>query len=148
VLPVADKNHVHSDATRSHLRYGRAVDATGAVRPRGSEPSSSDHNGGLSNSDRDSSSDDDRCSSKDEQGRSSTRKKVPWDPIDEQRLLVYKNEYKSWNWIFRKFPGRTENAVLARWNIVRPGGRRAIAKAGATRLAEEKKPRRRPRTQT
>jgi hypothetical protein len=148
ILTVAEANRVHNDATRSQLRYGRAVDAAGAVAPRGSEPSSSDHDGGLSDSDPDSSSDDDGCSSKDKQGRSSTRKNIPWDPIDELRLLSYKKEDKSWNWIFRNFPGRTENAVLARWNIVRPGGRRAMAKAGATRLAEEKKPRGRPRKQT
>jgi len=148
MLTVAEANRVHNNATRSQLRYGRTVDAAGAVAPRGSEPSISDYDGGLSDSDSDSSSDDDRCSNKDEQARSSTRKNIPWGPIDEQRLLAYKKEDKSWNWIFRKFPGRTENAVLARWNIVRPGGRRAMAKAGVTRLAEEKKPRGRPRKQT
>jgi hypothetical protein len=147
VLTVAEANRIHNDATRSQLQYGRTVDAAGAVAPRGSRPSSSDHEGDLSDSDPDSSSDDDGRLNKDERGRSST-KNIPWDPIDEQRLLAYKKEDKSWNWIFRKFPGRTENAVLARWNIVRPGGRRAMAKAGVTRLAEEKKPRGRPRKQT
>ena len=68
------------------------------------------------------------------------RKNIRWDPIDEQRLLAYKKEEKSWNWIFGKFLDRTKNVVIARWNIVRPGGRRATAKAGATRLVEGKKP--------
>jgi hypothetical protein len=88
VLTIAEANHVYNNATRSQLRYGRAVNAAGAVAPRGSEPSSSDHDGGLSDSDPDSSGDEDGCSSKDEQGRSSTRKNIPWDPIDEQRLLA------------------------------------------------------------
>ena len=58
-----EANRVYNDATRSQLWYGGAV---GAVAPRGSEPSSSDYDGGLSDSDLDSSSDDDGCSSKDE----------------------------------------------------------------------------------
>ena len=76
VLTVAEANRVQDDATRSQLRYGSAVDATGAVAPQGSEPSSSDHDGGLSDSDPGSSSDDDGCSSEGEQGRSSTRKNI------------------------------------------------------------------------
>jgi hypothetical protein len=96
VLTAAEANRVHGDATRSQLRCGRAVDAAEVVAPRGSEPSSSD---------------DDGCSSEDEQRRSSTRKNIPWDPIDEQRLLVYKKEGKSWDWIFGKFEGRTKAAI-------------------------------------
>jgi hypothetical protein len=121
VLTVAEANRVHNDATPSQLRYGRAVDAAGAVAPRGSEPSSSDHDCGLSDSDPDSSSDDDDgCSSKDEQGCSSTRKNIPWDPIDEQRLVAWKKEGKPWGWIFKKFPGRTYPAIRTRWNMLRP----------------------------
>lgn len=63
VLTVVEANRVHNNATRSQLRCGGAV---GAVAPRGSEPSSSDHDGGLSDSDPDSSSDNDGCPSKDE----------------------------------------------------------------------------------
>lgn len=83
---------------------------------------SSDHDGGLSDSDPDLSSDDDGCSSEDEQRRSSTRKNIPWDPIDEQRLLAYRKEGKPWDWIFGKFPGRTRPAVRTRWNMVRLRG--------------------------
>lgn len=86
--------------------------------PRGSEPPSSDHDSGLSDSDPDSSSDDDGCSSKDGQGRASPRKNIPWGDIDEQRLLAYKKEHKSWGWIFKKFPGRTPAAVRTRWTMV------------------------------
>ena len=69
-------------------------------------------------SDSKSSSDDDGCSSGDEQGRSSTSKHSRWDDIDEQRLLAYKKEDKSWEWIFKKFPGRTQAAVRTRWTMV------------------------------
>ncbi|PVH70199.1 hypothetical protein DL98DRAFT_598027 [Cadophora sp. DSE1049] len=43
-------------------------------------------------------------------------------PIDEQRLLAYKKERKSWKWIFRQFPGRTQPAVRTRLNIVQARG--------------------------
>ncbi|KAH6700566.1 hypothetical protein BKA61DRAFT_582534 [Leptodontidium sp. MPI-SDFR-AT-0119] len=55
-------------------------------------------------------------------GRSGTRMNVPWDPIDEQRLLAYKKEGKSWKWIFRQFQGRTENSVRQRSSIVKRRG--------------------------
>jgi hypothetical protein len=74
----------------------------------------------LSDTDPDSSSDDDGCSAEDEQGRSSTRKNVPWEDLDEQRLLAYMKEEKSWKWIFPKFPGRTPAAIRTRWNMIRP----------------------------
>jgi hypothetical protein len=122
VLTPAKANCVHDDAMRSQLRYGRAVDAAGAVAPRRSELSSSDDDGGLSDSDPESSSDDDGCSSGDEQGRSSTSKQGRWSKLDEQRLLAYKKEEKSWKWIFGKFPGRTRPAVRTRWNMIRPRG--------------------------
>jgi hypothetical protein len=48
----------------------------------------------LSDSDSESSSDDDECSTEDEQRRSSTRKNVPWEDLDEQRLLAYMKEEK------------------------------------------------------
>ncbi|KAH7317308.1 hypothetical protein BKA65DRAFT_557512 [Rhexocercosporidium sp. MPI-PUGE-AT-0058] len=99
------------------LRLPKAVDA-GALLSEGSEPSSSDDESGLSDSDPDLSSDDDACSSKKKQG-SSTRMNIPWEPVDEQRLLAYKQEDKSWEWIFKKFPGRTPAAVRTRWTMVR-----------------------------
>jgi hypothetical protein len=36
---------------------------------------------------------------------------IPWEAVDEQRLLAYKKEDKSWDWIFKKFPDRTPAAV-------------------------------------
>jgi hypothetical protein len=33
-------------------------------------------------------------------------------------LLVYKTEGKPWDWIFKKFPGRTPAAVRTRWTMV------------------------------
>jgi hypothetical protein len=41
-----------------------------------------------------------------ELGRSSTSKQSRWSDLDEQRLLAYKKEGKSWEWIFGQFPGR------------------------------------------
>ena len=113
----------HVDATRTRPKEGRAVDA-GALALRGSEPSSSNDDGGLSDSDPELGSDGDRdgCSSEDELGCSGTKMNVPWDPIDEQRLLAYKKERKSWKWIFRQFPGRTQAAVRTRLTIVQARG--------------------------
>jgi hypothetical protein len=102
----------HVDATRTRPQEGRAVDA-GALASRRSKPSISDS---------ESSSDDDECSSEGEQGRSSTSKHSRWPDLDEQRLLAYKKEDKSWEWIFRKFPGRTRPAIRTRWNMIRPRG--------------------------
>ena len=101
----------------TRLQHGRAVDG-GAIASRGSEPSNIDDDGGLSDSDPDSSSYDDGCSSEDEQRCPSTRKHSPWSTLDEQRLLAYKKEGKSWRWIFRKFPTRTPAAVRTRWTMV------------------------------
>jgi hypothetical protein len=76
----------------------------GALASRRSEPSSSDdHESGSSGSDPEPGSDSDGCSSEDELGRSGMRKHSRWDPIDDQRLLAYKKEGKSWPWIFKKF---------------------------------------------
>jgi hypothetical protein len=98
-----------------------AVDA-GALASRRSGPPSSNDESGLSGSNSESGSDDDECSSEGEQGRSSTRKKRRWPELDEQRLLAYKKEGKSWKWIFRKFPGRTQPAISMRWSMIRPRG--------------------------
>jgi hypothetical protein len=84
--------------------------------------SSVDEESGLSDSDPELGSDGGGCSSKDELGLSGTRMSVPWDPIDEQRLLAYKKEGKSWKWISRQFPGRTQPAVRTRLNIVQARG--------------------------
>jgi hypothetical protein len=99
-----------AEAGRDH------VDA-GALASRRSTP--------LSDSDSESSSDDDGCSSEAEQGRASTSKQSRWSALDEQRLLAWKKEDKSWDWIFGKFPGRTPAAVRTRWNMVRPRGDQA-----------------------
>ena len=110
----ADRDHV--DATPTRPKEGRAVD-TGALASRGSEPSSGDDDGGLSDSDPDLSSDDDGCSSEGGLGRLGTRMNIPWGALDEQRLLAWK-EGKPWKWIFKKFPGRTPAAVRTRWTMV------------------------------
>ena len=49
-------------------------------------------------------SNDNGDSSEAEQGRSSTSKQRRWSDLDEQCLLAYKKEDKSWEWIFGKFP--------------------------------------------
>ncbi|KUJ10218.1 uncharacterized protein LY89DRAFT_739958 [Mollisia scopiformis] len=121
---TAEAGRDHVDATRTRPQDSKVVDA-GAFISRGSEPSSSDDDeSGLSDSDPElgSDCDSDGCSSEDELGRSGSRMNVPWDPIDEQRLLAYKKEGKSWKWIFRQFPGRTQPAVRTRLNIVQARG--------------------------
>jgi hypothetical protein len=57
-------------------------------------------------------------SSEAEQGRSSTSKQVRWTDLDERRLLAYKKEGKSWEWIFGKFLGRTRPTIRTRWTMV------------------------------
>jgi hypothetical protein len=105
------------DATHTQPQGGKAVDAR-ALALRRSKPSISDDDSGLSDSDSESSSDDDGCSSEDKQGRLSTSKHNRWSDLDEHRLLAYKKEDKSWDWIFGKFPGRTPAAIRTRWTMV------------------------------
>jgi hypothetical protein len=113
---AAKAGRIHSDTTRARSQGGRAVHAD-ALASQGSEPSSSDDDGGLSDSDPDISSDDDGYSSEaEEQGRSKS-KYLPWEPVGEQRFLAYK-EGKPWDWIFGKFEGRTEAAIRTRWTMV------------------------------
>jgi hypothetical protein len=119
VSTAVEASPIHRDATRIRPQHGKAVDAQ-ALASQGSKPSSSDEDGGLSDSDPDPSSDDDGCSSEDEQRRSHTSKHSRWSDLDEQRLLAYKKEGKSWEWIFGKFPCRTRPAIRTRWNMVRP----------------------------
>ncbi|KUJ16852.1 uncharacterized protein LY89DRAFT_669299 [Mollisia scopiformis] len=109
---TAEACHDRVDATCTRPQDGKAVDAR------------DDDDSGLSDSDPDPGSDHngDGDSSEDELGRLSMRMNVPWDPIDEQRLLAYKKEGKSWKWIFHQFPGRTRAAVRTRLNIVQARG--------------------------
>jgi hypothetical protein len=118
---TAEAGSNHIDATRTRPQNSTAVDAR-ALAPRRSKLSISDDDRGLSDSDPECSSDNDGYSSEDELGRSSTSKQRRWSDLDEQRLLEYKKEGKSWEWIFGKFPGRTRPAVRTRWNMVRPRG--------------------------
>jgi hypothetical protein len=62
-------------------------------------------------------SSDNGDSSEAEQGRSSTSKQSRWSHLDEQRLLAYKKEGKSWSWAFHKFPSRTQPAIRTRWSM-------------------------------
>ncbi|KAH0538364.1 hypothetical protein FGG08_005059 [Glutinoglossum americanum] len=117
VSTTAETSPIRKNATHIQLQHGKAVDGR-AFASRGSEPSSSDNDGGLSDSDPNSSSDDNGYSSEDEQRLPSARKRSPWLTLDEQRLLAYKKEGKSWRWIFRKFPTRTPAAVRTRWTVV------------------------------
>jgi hypothetical protein len=117
---TAEAGRDHVNATRTGPQHGRAVDAR-ALESRRCEPSSSNDDGGLSDRDPDVSSDDDGCSSEAEkQGGLSVRMNIPWDPVDEQRLVAWKKEGKPWDWIFKKFPGRTHPAIRTRWSMVRP----------------------------
>ena len=100
--------------TQRKYQHGRAVEV-GTIASQGGERSSDDDSG---LSDNDLSSDEERYSS-DKVGRSSTRKHSPWSALDQQRLLAYKKENKSWSWIFGKFPSRTPLAVRTRWNMIR-----------------------------
>lgn len=113
--PFVEANLDFDDAPSTTLQHSKAVNAR-ALLSEESEPLSSDESG-LSDGDPDLSSDDSTCSSKKKQG-SSTRMNIPWKPVDEQRLLAYKKEDKSWEWIFKKFPGRTAAAVRTRWTMV------------------------------
>ncbi|KAH8787553.1 hypothetical protein F5882DRAFT_110926 [Hyaloscypha sp. PMI_1271] len=121
VSTAAEAGRDHVDATRTRRQEGRPVDAR-TLTSRGSKPSISDNDGGLTDSDSESSSGDDGCSSEGEQGRSSMSKHSRWSDLDEQRLLAWKKEGKSWDWIFKKFKDRTRPAIRTRWNMIRPRG--------------------------
>jgi len=97
---TAEIGRDHVDAEHTQSQDGRALVS------RRSKQSSSDNDGNLSDGDSESSSDNDEYSS--------TRTKILWDAIDEQRLRAYKKEGKPWDWIFKKFPGRTPAAVRTR----------------------------------
>lgn len=122
VVTATEASYNHVDVTRSLPQDGRAVDANAPASRRSGFPSSDDD--GVSDGDSESSSDSDERLSEAKQARSSTRtsKHSRWSDLDEQRLLAYKKEDKSWEWIFRKFPCRTRPAILTRWNMVRPRG--------------------------
>jgi hypothetical protein len=86
-----------------------------ALASQGSEPASRDNDeNGLSDSDPDVSREAEK------QGGLSVRMNIPWDPVDEQRLVAWKKEGKPWDWIFKKFPDRTHPAIRTRWSMVRP----------------------------
>jgi hypothetical protein len=82
---TAEAGRGHVEATRTRPKHVKATHAQALASQR--EPLSSDDNGDSSDSDPDLSSDDDRCSSKEKQGLS-TGANIPWDPVDEQRLLA------------------------------------------------------------
>jgi Myb-like DNA-binding domain len=41
-----------------------------------------------------------------------------WSELEEQRLLAYRKEGKSWDWIFSQFPNRTHGAIRTRWYML------------------------------
>lgn len=63
---------------------------------KGNKSFSNDRASILSDSNTDLSSDDDGCSSTAKQGRLHTNKHSRWSDPDEQRLLAYTTEGKSW----------------------------------------------------
>jgi hypothetical protein len=109
VSTAAEASSILDNTPSAILQHGRAVD-TRTITQQGSESASSDDDSDLS--------DDDECSSEDGQKRSSTSKHSRWSDLDEQRLVAYKKEDKSWEWIFKKFPGRTPATVRTRWTMV------------------------------
>ncbi|CAM6031711.1 unnamed protein product [Sphagnum compactum] len=84
---TAEASSTHR-ATRIQPQHGTAINAE-AITSQRSKLFSLDDEGGLSDSDPDPS-DDDGCSSEDEQRRSHTSKHSRWSDLDEQRLLAYK----------------------------------------------------------
>lgn len=54
----------------------------------------------------------------DEEGDAIHRSNQRWDPLDEERLLAWKKEGKSWKWVFDQFPTRTEGAIRVRWHLL------------------------------
>jgi hypothetical protein len=118
---IAEPGRDYVDTTRTRPQEGRAINAR-ALALRSSELSSSDEDGShLNDSDPNLSSDDEGSSTEDEP-HPSTRMNIPWEKLDEQRLLAWKKEGKPWDWIFKKFPGRTQAAIRTRWTMLRPRG--------------------------
>jgi len=108
LLTAAEASATHRDVTHTRLQLGRAADTRTLMSQGSSDDSDAESTSG--------------CLSEAEQGHSSTSKQRRWPDLDEQRLLVYKKEGKSWDWIFGKFPCRTRPAIRTRWNIVRLRG--------------------------
>ncbi|KAG9227979.1 hypothetical protein BJ875DRAFT_289885 [Amylocarpus encephaloides] len=118
---TAEAGRDHVDATCTGPQHGRAVDAR-ALASRRCELSSSNDDGGLSDSDPNVSSDDDGYSS--------------------ERLVAWKEEGKPWDWIFKKFLVRTHPAIRTRWSMVRPrsdpnAGARTVEGSGVQSEANE-----------
>ncbi|KAG0133810.1 hypothetical protein HOY82DRAFT_639659 [Tuber indicum] len=120
VSTAPEAGRTHKDTTRPQPQYGKAMHAK-LLASQESELSSSDDAGDLSDGDPDVSSDEDGCSSEAEkQGGLSVRMNIPWDPVDEQRLVAWKKEGKPCDWIFKRFPGRTHPAIRTRWRMAHP----------------------------
>ncbi|KAH8750986.1 hypothetical protein F5882DRAFT_524857 [Hyaloscypha sp. PMI_1271] len=98
ILSDTETGRTHRVATWTRPQPGNVL--AQALFLQGSEPSCSDNNDCFSDSDPDSSSDDDCGSSKDGQSLS-TRVNLPWDLVQEQRLLAWRKEGKPWKWIFK-----------------------------------------------
>ncbi|KIM92946.1 hypothetical protein OIDMADRAFT_36189 [Oidiodendron maius Zn] len=84
-LPPHAKLHIlDNDEAQTRLRHGRA----GREDTSRESTSAISDDERLSDSDPDPSGGDDGCCSEDEQHRLSTRRNIPWDEIEEQRLRV------------------------------------------------------------
>jgi hypothetical protein len=115
-----ESGYDNTNATRTPLQDSKTVNAIVFIS-QGSKLSSSDNDkSGLSDRHSDLSSEDNECLSKvEQQGSSSTKIKVRWDPLDEQRLVAWKKEGMFWDLIYKRFPHRTPSAICARWNKVK-----------------------------
>ncbi|KAH8595378.1 hypothetical protein B0O99DRAFT_622743 [Bisporella sp. PMI_857] len=98
VSATAEPGHNHMDVSHPRPQHGIAVNANAFVSPGSKLPSNSDDSG-MSDSDPENSGEDRRSSSDDEQEHICT-------------------DGKTWAWIFKIFPGRTQPAIRTRWNMV------------------------------
>lgn len=85
----------YEGGARTQLQHGTTVDV--GIASQRTESSSSYVDNDFSDSDLNlSSRNNGEYLSEDERGYSSTRKHSSWSELDEQRLLMYKKEDKSW----------------------------------------------------
>jgi len=108
---------IYSSDVRSQERTLHSRAANVAAVDLEDDPRSSDEDDSASDCDLDLGGGG-GCPSEDGT-RSSARIHTQWSELDKQRLLAYKKEDKSWEWIFGQFPNRTHGAVQTRWHMLR-----------------------------
>ena len=90
-----------NDEAQTRLRHGRA----GREDTSRESSSAISDDERLSDNDLDPSSGDDGCCSEDEQHRLSTRRNIPWDEIEEQRLRGIQGRGKALEVDLQEVPG-------------------------------------------